>query len=132
MLQVSSSTQRPEPEPRNWNTPASLVLLALLLRPFPVCAAAESLQGTDIPASIAYRFEVTDSETGAPVAGADISVDYLRETGTAEARTELKRKTDKNGLVEFPRLNARKVMATVAAKGYRSHWQWIDREGAKA
>jgi hypothetical protein len=69
--------------------------------------------------------QVTDGESDLPVPGADICVSYMQKKGTNEVRKEIEVKTDKNGMAEFPRLEAYKLTVSVTAKGYRSYWRWI-------
>jgi hypothetical protein len=55
------------------------------------------------------------------VAGGDAG---LETVGKFELRKEIKVNTDKNGLAEFPRLEAYKLTISVTAKAYRSYWRW--------
>ena len=71
------------------------------------------------------RFRVTDSENDVSVAGATVSFVYWQKNATTKDRKEMEGKTDTNGLVEFPRVDADKMAVSVAAKGYRSCWRWI-------
>jgi Carboxypeptidase regulatory-like domain len=104
-----------------------LVILCILICPYSwISAAQSSSQGK--PSSNArgeYRFQVTDGESDLPVPGADICVSSMQKKGTNEVRKEIEVKTDKNGLAEFPRLEAHKLTVSVTAKGYRSYWRWI-------
>jgi Carboxypeptidase regulatory-like domain len=72
-----------------------------------------------------FRFQVIDSGNDLPVPGAEVSLAYLQKKGTNEVRKEIEVKTDKNGMAEFPRLEAYKLTVSVTAKGYRSYWRWI-------
>lgn len=71
------------------------------------------------------RFRVTDSENDVSVAGATVSLVYWQKNATTKDKKEIEGKTDNNGLVEFPRVDADKMAVSVAAKGYRSCWRWI-------
>lgn len=105
----------------------SLALLCVLAWPVSWGLAAQfPLQNK--PASEArdrFRFRLTDSENDLPVQGADVSLAYLQEKGTNEVRKEIEVKTDKNGLAEFPKLEAYKLTVSVTAKEYRSYRRWI-------
>ena len=56
----------------------------------------------------------------------------MQKKGTNEVRKEIEIKTDKNGLAEFPRLEAYKLAVSVTVKGYRSYWRWIRPDDSKA
>jgi hypothetical protein len=71
------------------------------------------------------RFQVTDSKTDVPVPGATLSLVYWQKNATTKHKKEIEAKTDTNGLVEFPGVEADKVALSITAKGYRSYWRWI-------
>ena len=72
-----------------------------------------------------YRFQVVDGETDIPVPGAQVSLRYLQTNGTTETRKEIERNTNKQGIAEFPVLEAHKLVVSVTAKGYRFYCRWI-------
>ena len=71
------------------------------------------------------RFQVTDSKSDVPIAGAAVSLVYWQKNATTLDKKEIKGKTDTNGLAEFPRVDADKTAVSVTMKGYRSCWRWI-------
>ena len=72
-----------------------------------------------------FRFRVTDSEDDIPVPGATVSLVYWQKNAATKDKKEIEGKTDTNGLVEFPVVEADKMAVSVMAKGYRSCWRWI-------
>jgi len=70
-----------------------------------------------------FRFQVTDSENNTPISGATVSLVYWQKNATAEEKNEIEVNTDKNGVAEFPRLEAGHFAVTVTVKGYRSYWR---------
>jgi hypothetical protein len=50
----------------------------------------------------------------------------------SEERKEVERKTDKNGIAEFPRVTAKKFAASIVVKGYKPSWRWIRSNGQKS
>jgi hypothetical protein len=77
-----------------------------------------------------YHFQVTDAESDVPVPEAQVSLAYWQKKVAREVRKEIEVKTDKKGLVEFPRLEAHKLAVSVTVRGYRSYWRWIRPEGS--
>jgi hypothetical protein len=71
------------------------------------------------------RFQVTDSENDVPIPGAAVSLVYWQKNTPTKDKKEIEGKTDTNGLVKFPGVEADKVALSVTAKGYRSCWRWI-------
>jgi hypothetical protein len=49
----------------------------------------------------------------------------LEKSGTTDGKKEIEGKTDRNGLAEFPRVEADKLALSATVKGYRSFWRWI-------
>jgi hypothetical protein len=98
-----------------------------------VCALLFSVQSdfvsgqpqTKLKTSERLRFQVTDSKTDVPAAGAAVSLVYWQKNTTTKDKKEIEGKTDTNGLVEFARVEADKISISVTAKGYRSCWRWI-------
>jgi hypothetical protein len=72
-----------------------------------------------------FRFEVSDSETDRLLPNAAVSLTYWQRTESGERKQEIEIKTDKNGIAEFPRVNAEKLAVSVTVSGYRPCWLWI-------
>jgi hypothetical protein len=70
-------------------------------------------------------FKVTDSENDLPVPQATICVVYRQKVESGDAKREMELKTDKNGIAEFPKVEGNSLAVSVAAKGYRTLWRWI-------
>jgi hypothetical protein len=78
-----------------------------------------------------FRFKVIDSENALPIPGAAVSLVYWRRKESGEEKKEIELKTDKSGIVEFPRVTADKFAVSVFVKGYRPCWRWIRSNGAE-
>jgi hypothetical protein len=50
---------------------------------------------------------------------------YWRKKGSAEEKKEMEVKSDKNGIAEFPKVEAEKIAVSVTVSGYRPSWHWI-------
>jgi hypothetical protein len=75
-----------------------------------VCAQSKPSPGT----TERFRFQVTDSGNDLPVPGAEVSLAYLQRKGASEVKKEIEVKTNKNGMAEFPVLEAYKLAVSVA------------------
>ena len=78
-----------------------------------------------------FRFQVTDSVNSLPVTEATVSLVCWQKKESGLEKNEIEVKTDKNGMAEFPNLNADKLAVAVNAKGYRPYWRWfrVERPG---
>jgi len=96
-----------------------VVLCALL------CALAASQAKTFRGTTDRVYFKVTDSENDLPVPQATICVVYRQKMESGDEKREIELKTDKNEIAEFPKVEGNSLAVTVAAKGYRTLWRWI-------
>jgi hypothetical protein len=77
------------------------------------------------PEMYRLRFQVVDSTSSRGVPQAAVTLVLWQKKDSAGEKKELEGKTDENGFVEFPDVNAQKFAITVTMKGYRSYWRWI-------
>ena len=77
------------------------------------------------PETHRLRFQVVDSTSARGIPQAAITLVLWQKKDSGEEKKEFEGKTDENGFVEFPDVNAQKFAITVTMKGYRSYWRWI-------
>jgi hypothetical protein len=77
----------------------------------------------DNPETAAAREAEWLRSRGVPQAAVTLVLWQKKDSG--EEKKELEGKTDENGFVAFPDVNAQKFAITVTMKGYRSYWRWI-------
>ena len=130
-LQVRSSVR--SAERRRTAVVQTVIGICVLLCPLPESSTtrAHSQTKPSREKSEQFRFKVTDSETDLPIQDASVSLVYWRRKDSAEEKKEIKLKTDKIGIAEFPRVTAEKVAVSVIVKGYKPCWRWIRSNGAE-
>jgi hypothetical protein len=124
-IQVRSSAK--SRERRRTAVVHTVIWVCVFLCPLPDSSAARTRAQTKPSRETSYqfRFKVTDSETDLPIQDASVSLVYWRRKESAEEKKEIKLKTDKNGIVEFPRVTAENLAVSVVVKGYEPTWRWI-------
>jgi hypothetical protein len=50
---------------------------------------------------------------------------YWQKKDSRIEKKEVEIKSDKNGIAEFPRVEAEKIAVSVSMKGFRSCWRWV-------
>lgn len=71
------------------------------------------------------QLEVTDSDDGQPVAGAEILVTYWIQKKRTVMRRELELRTNAEGIAQLPKIQAERIVITVKAVGYRDCSLWL-------
>ena len=130
-LQVRSSAR--SAERRSTAVVRTVIWVCVLLCPLPESSSARAHPQTkpSRETSDQFRFRVTDSETDLPIQDASVSLVLWRRKESAEEKKEIELKTDKNGIVEFPRVTAEKFAVSVIVKGYKPCWRWIRSNGSE-
>jgi hypothetical protein len=72
-----------------------------------------------------FRFQVTDSENDLPVPGAAVCLVYWQKKESGQEKKEIEFKTDKDGIADFPRVQADKFAVAVNVKGYKPYYRWL-------
>lgn len=100
-----------------------------------VCGIPERLgadpQGQPTPSRQAtnrFRFQISDSVNSPPIPETTVSLVCWQKKESGLEKNEIEVKTDKNGMAEFPKLNADELAVTVNEKGSRSYWCWFRAE----
>jgi hypothetical protein len=124
-IQVRSSAK--SGERRRTAVVHTVIWVCVFLSPLRDTSAARTHAQTTPSRETSYqfRFKVTDSETDLPIQDTSVSLVYWRRKESAEEKKEIELKTDKNGIVEFPRMTAEKFAVSVIVKGYKPTWRWI-------
>jgi hypothetical protein len=105
----------------------TVLFACVLLYPLPDSSAARAHGQTKRAGETTdrFRFRVTDSENDLPIQDAAVALVYWSRKESAQEKKEIERKTDKNGIAEFPRVVAERFAVSVIVKGYRPCWRWI-------
>jgi hypothetical protein len=77
------------------------------------------------PETHRLRFQVVDSTNSRGIPHAAVALVLWQKKESGDEKKELEDKTDENGFVEFPQVDAQKFAIMVTMKGYRSCWRWI-------
>ena len=103
------------------------VVACVLTNPTIYClvAHARPQAKTPRPTSERFRFQITDSENDLAIPGATVALVYWQEKDSRIEKKEVEIKSDKNGIAEFPKVEAEKIAVSVSVKGFRSCWRWI-------
>jgi hypothetical protein len=72
-----------------------------------------------------FRFQVTDSENDLPVPGAAVCQVYWQKRESGQEKMEIEFKTGKDGIADFPRLQADKLAVAVNVKGHKPYYRWF-------
>src|SRR5438270_112146 len=109
------------------------VVACVLTNPTIDCfvAHARPKAKTPRPTSDRFRFQITDSENDLPIPGATVALVYWQRKDSCVEKKEVEIKTDKNGIAEFPRIEAEQIAVSVSVKGFRSCWRWIRANSAE-
>ena len=119
-IQVRSSARGAERRRRA----VVFVLVFVLLFPLPESSAhPQSKQARESGGQ--FRFQVTDSENDLPVPGAAVCLVYWQKKESGQEKTEIEFKTDKDGIADFPRVQADKLAVAVNVKGHKPYYRWV-------
>jgi hypothetical protein len=130
-LEVRSSAR--SAERRRTTVVQTVIWVCVLLSPLPEASTTRAHAQTkpSLETSKGFRFKVTDPENNLPIPEATVSLFYWRRKDSAEEKTEIELKTDKNGIAEFPSVKAEKFAVSVLVNGYKPCWRWIRSNGAE-
>lgn len=124
-IQVASSARRTERGNSAVVRTLFCVCVLICLLPQGFAERTHSQTKPSVRTSERFRFRVTGSEDDLPIPGAAVALVYWRKKGSTEEKKEMEVKSDKNGIAEFPKVDAEKIAVSVTASGYRPCWYWI-------